>query len=73
MPRNGAYPGTCKRGKLLWSRSTEKDYMDDPLVEMFAWLFVKTDEEIVAEVEVAALHSMFIAEDTRPERACNNG
>jgi hypothetical protein len=47
--------------------------MDDPLVEIFAWLFVKTDEEILVEAEVATLHSMFIVEDTRPERADNNG
>ena len=47
--------------------------MDDPLVESLAWLFVKTDEEILADAEVAALHSMFLSEDTRPERASNNG
>lgn len=47
--------------------------MDDPLVESLTWLFVKTDEEILAEAEVAALHSMFLAEDTRPDRAGNNG
>jgi hypothetical protein len=46
--------------------------MDNSLVDSLAWLFVKTDEEILAEAEVAALHSMFLAEDTRPERACNN-
>ena len=47
--------------------------MDDPLVESLAWLFTKTDEEILAEAEVAALHSMFLAEDKRPESAANNG
>ena len=47
--------------------------MDDPLVESLAWLFTKTDEEILAEAEVAALHSMFLAEDTRPASAGNNG
>jgi hypothetical protein len=47
--------------------------MDDPLMESLAWLFVKTDEEILAEAEVAALHSMFLAEDTRQELAGNNG
>lgn len=41
--------------------------MEDPLVEMLSWLFVKTEEEIMVEAEVAALHSMFLAEDTRPE------
>jgi hypothetical protein len=45
--------------------------MDDPIVEMLAWLFVKTDEEIMEEAEVAALHSMFLAEDPRPEGAIN--
>jgi hypothetical protein len=45
--------------------------MEDPMVEMFAWLFVKTEEEIIAEAEVAALHSMFLVEDPRPERPAN--
>ena len=45
----------------------------DEMDEMLAWLFVKTEEEIVAEAEVAALNSMLLAEDPRPERACNNG
>jgi hypothetical protein len=39
---------------------------------MLAWLFVKTEEEIVAEAEVAALKSMFLAEDPRPDRAGNS-
>jgi hypothetical protein len=47
--------------------------MSDPLVESLAWLFIKTDEEILAEIEVVVLHSMFLAEDTRPERVGNNG
>ena len=47
--------------------------MEDPLEESLAWLFVKTDEEILAEAEVAVLHSMFLVEDTRPERASSNG
>ena len=42
-------------------------------MESLTWLFVKTDEEILAEAEVSALHSMFLAEDTRPELASNNG
>jgi hypothetical protein len=46
--------------------------MDDPLVESLTWLFVKTDEEILDEAEVAALHSIFLAEDTRPESVGNN-
>jgi len=40
----------------------------DLLVEMLSWLFVKSEEEILVEAEVAALTSMFIAEDPRPER-----
>ena len=47
--------------------------MEDSVVEMLAWLFVKREEEIVAEAEVAALHSMLLGEDPRPERAGNNG
>jgi hypothetical protein len=43
--------------------------MEDPMVEMLAWLFVKTEEEIMVEAEVAALHSMFLVEDPRPDRA----
>lgn len=42
--------------------------MEDPVVEMLAWLFVKTEEEIIAEAEIAALHSLLLHEDTRPER-----
>jgi hypothetical protein len=41
--------------------------MEDPLVEMLAWLFVKTEEEIMVEAEVVALHSMFLAVDPRSE------
>jgi hypothetical protein len=47
--------------------------MEDPVIEMLEWLFVKTDEEIIAEAEVAVLHSIFLHEDTRPERGGNNG
>ena len=43
--------------------------MEDPLVEMLAWLFVKTEDEIRTEAEIAALSSMFLAEDPRPDRA----
>ena len=42
--------------------------MDDSLYEALAWLFVKTEEEIVAEAEIAVLHSMLLPEDPRPER-----
>ncbi len=43
--------------------------MEDPLVETLAWLFVKSEEEILREAEVAALTSMFLVEDPRPERS----
>jgi hypothetical protein len=43
--------------------------MENTLEEMLAWLFVKTEEEIWAEAELAALHSMLLAEDPRPDRA----
>ena len=46
--------------------------MEDQLVEMLAWLFTKTEEEILAEVEVAALYSMLLGEDPRAERAGKN-
>ena len=46
--------------------------MKDSFVEMLEWLFVKTEEEIAAEAEIAALSSMFLIEDPRPERAGNN-
>jgi hypothetical protein len=42
--------------------------MENSTVEVLTWLFVKTEEEIIAEEEVAALNSMFLAEDPRPER-----
>ena len=55
------------------TQSRKRGKMQDSLVEMLAWLFVKTEEEILAEAEVAALRSMLLAEDPRPERARNNG
>lgn len=61
---------------VLWraqyATSREEGRMKDSLVEMLEWLFVKTEEEIVAEAEIATLNSMFFAEDPRPERAGNN-
>ena len=41
--------------------------MEEPLVEMLTWLFAKTEEEIMEEAEIAALTSMFLAEDPRPD------
>jgi len=43
--------------------------MDDNMLEVLSWLFVKTEDEILAEEEVAALYSMLFAEDPRPEHA----
>ena len=45
--------------------------MEDPVIELLSWLFVKTEEEIIAEEEVAALHSMLRHEDPRPDRDGN--
>jgi hypothetical protein len=47
--------------------------MEDSVVEMLAWLFVKTEEEIMAEAEVTALHAMLLPEDPRPDGAGNHG
>lgn len=51
---------------------SQRGRMEDSLVEMLAWLFVKSEEEILVEAEVAALRSMLLAEDPRPESAGNN-
>jgi hypothetical protein len=45
--------------------------MEDSILETLAWLFVKPAEEIIAEAEVAALRSMFLAEDSRTEQGVN--
>jgi len=45
----------------------ENGKADDPALEALAWLFVKTDEEILEEAEVAFLNSMFHAQDPRTE------
>lgn len=55
------------------TRPQEGTKMEDSLFEDLAWLFEKTDEEIVAEAEIAALHSMFLAEDPRTELSGNIG
>jgi hypothetical protein len=47
----------------------QEENMENQLEDLLAWLFVKTEEEILAEAEVAALKSMFFAEDPRPEGA----
>lgn len=45
--------------------------MEEQVVEILAWLFVKTEQEIRTEEEIAALSSMFLAEDPRPDRAAS--
>jgi hypothetical protein len=74
MPREPfSIRATCKREGTTGVAVGKRGPMEDPLEESLAWLFVKTDEEILAEAEVAVLHSMFLVEDTRPERAGSNG
>lgn len=46
--------------------------MEDTVVEMLNWLLVKTDEDILLDAEVAALYSMLIPRDPRPERVSSN-
>jgi hypothetical protein len=41
--------------------------MEDTVVEMLNWIFEKTEEEILVDAEVAALYSMLIPRDPRPE------
>ena len=45
--------------------SSDESKAEDKVLEMLTWLFVKTDEEILNEVEIAFLNSMFVAEDPR--------
>jgi hypothetical protein len=61
--------GARVQGAQHMAQSKKRGRMEDPLAEMLHWLFVKTEEEIVAEAEVVALNSMFLAEDPRPARA----
>jgi hypothetical protein len=46
--------------------------MEDTVVEMLNWLLVKTDEDILVDAEVAALYSMLIPRDPRPEPVSSN-
>ena len=46
--------------------------MEDTAVEMLNWLLVKTDEDILVDAEVAALYSMLIPRDPRPEPVSSN-
>ena len=55
-------------GALRGPQTKRGTMMENPLLEMLSWLFVKSEEEIMVEAEVAALTSMFLAEDPRPER-----
>ncbi|MGB6193047.1 MAG: hypothetical protein WBF42_11300 [Terracidiphilus sp.] len=48
-------------------RSRKGAHMDKPLLEILAWLFAKSEEDILVEAEIAAITSMYLAEDPRPE------
>ena len=63
-----ALSGSRIPGALHGPQSKRGTTVEDPLLEMLSWLFVKSEEEIMVEAEVAALTSMFLAEDPRPER-----
>jgi hypothetical protein len=52
--------------------SFEERKMEDPVIEMLEWLFTKTEEEVIIEAEIAVLYSIFLHEDTRPERGGGN-
>jgi hypothetical protein len=54
-------------GGDLHMAAGENGKWEDPALEMLAWLFIKTDEEILDEAEVALLNSMFNAQDPRTE------
>jgi hypothetical protein len=72
-PNASRQPGSCVRREHRNAESLKKGgRMEDPIVEMLAWLLVKPEEEILAEAEVAILRSLYIAEDPRPERAGSN-
>jgi hypothetical protein len=74
MPRKTCcIPARVSREKRSHLAIAKRGTMEDQLVEMLAWLFTKTEEEILAEAEVAALYSMLHGEDPRPERAGNSG
>jgi len=45
----------------------ENERVDESELEMLEWLFVKTDEQILEEAEIALLNSMILAEDPRTE------
>ena len=47
--------------------------MEDTVIEMLNWIFVKTDEDILVDAEVAVLYSMLIPRDPRPEQIEHNG
>jgi hypothetical protein len=66
--RTFSIPRTRLGGRLRGPQTKRGTMMENPLVEMLSWLFVKSEEEIMVEAEVAALTSMFLAEDPRPER-----
>lgn len=45
---------------------------DTVVVEMLKWLLVKTDEDILVDAEVAALYSMLVPRDPRPDPVSSN-
>ena len=45
----------------------ENGRVEESELEMLEWLFIKTDEEILEEAEIAFLNSMILAEDPRTE------
>jgi hypothetical protein len=60
------------RGSTIQNAVPKRGKMEDPVVEMLAWLFVKTDEELAEEAELSVLYSMLVAPDPRPERTSTN-
>jgi hypothetical protein len=59
--------GQGSQGRALYMAQSENRKAEDSVLEMLAWLFVKSDEEILDEAEIALLNSMFLAEDPRAE------
>jgi hypothetical protein len=62
----------CEAPPSLFALAAEIPGSDDELLEMLAELFTKTDEEVLADAEIASLHTMLVPVDPRPERANRN-
>ena len=41
----------------------------DPIEDALAWLFTKSEDEILADVEIAALYDMFFEVEMAPRAA----